>query len=91
MVITFDSPKQATNLKRHGLDLADARVRFEWTGAMIGAGHLSKYGKPRFVAVGMFDGDLHAVVFQPLGSEAISLISFRPASNKERDAYARQA
>jgi uncharacterized DUF497 family protein len=41
----------------------------------------------RFVAVGEFAGQvIVAVVFKPLGSEALSVISMRPASRKERNA-----
>ncbi|GJE62128.1 BrnT family toxin [Methylobacterium trifolii] len=87
MVITFDEPKRDRNLRALGLDLADARARFEWRSAMIYPGHPSKYGKPRLVAVGLCDGELRALVFQALGNEAVAPISFRPASNRERDAY----
>jgi uncharacterized DUF497 family protein len=37
------------------------------------------------MAIGEFNGQIIvAVVFKPLGSEAISVISMRPASTKER-------
>ena len=39
----------------------------------------------RFVAIGAFRGGLAiTVVFRPMGNEAFSLISMRPASRKER-------
>ncbi|WP_298333371.1 hypothetical protein [Asticcacaulis sp.] len=43
----------------------------------------------RFVAVGYFDNQLVvAVVFRPLGTEALTVISMRPASKKERKNHA---
>nr|WP_287748292.1 BrnT family toxin [Methylobacterium sp.] len=82
----MDPPQRARNPSRHGLDLADPRDRFEWSAALIRPDHPSRYGKPRFVAARDVDGDLHTLVFQLLGTEATSLISFPPASNKERHA-----
>jgi uncharacterized DUF497 family protein len=55
-------------------------------GASGGVRRLQQLDRPSLVAVGDFDGDLHTLVVRPLGTEAISLISFRPASNKERRA-----
>jgi uncharacterized DUF497 family protein len=40
------------------------------------------------MAIGEFDGQIISVVFKPLGSEALSVISMRIASRKERKAYA---
>ena len=40
--------------------------------------------KDRFLALGMIGGRAYAVVFQVLGTEAISIISLRRASRKER-------
>ena len=69
-----DEPKRATNLKRHGLDFA--------------AGFTTYPGKQgRHMAIGELDGRIIAVVFKPLGIEALSVISMRPASRKERKAH----
>ena len=40
-------------------------------------------GRERFVALGHLDEQLVALVCSPLGTEAISIISLRPASRKE--------
>ncbi|WP_425350884.1 BrnT family toxin [Rhizobium anhuiense] len=37
----------------------------------------------RFKAIGYYEDGTAVVVYALLGSEAVSLISFRPASNKE--------
>jgi uncharacterized DUF497 family protein len=42
--------------------------------------------RDRFVAVGEYDAGITVtVVFRPLGAEAVSVISMRPASRKERN------
>jgi uncharacterized DUF497 family protein len=44
----------------------------------------------RLMAIGTFEGHIISVVFARLGSEAISVISMRHASRKERNAYAKR-
>ncbi|WP_244491227.1 BrnT family toxin [Paramesorhizobium deserti] len=68
-----------TNIDKHGLDFADLNFEFFLSAKVAPA----KEG--RFVAIGEFNGQIIiAVVFRPLGSEALSVISMRPASQKER-------
>lgn len=86
MAIVWDEPKRATNIERHGLDFADARDRFEWDTAVIDSTYPGR-GGDRFKAIGWLDDRLVTLVFSPLGSEAVSLISLRPASRKERQRY----
>lgn len=79
MIITFDAPKREKNLAKHGLDFAALTVDFFASSVIVPA----KAG--RAMAIGEFNGQIIvAVVFKPLGSEAISVISMRPASAKER-------
>jgi uncharacterized DUF497 family protein len=91
MLMVWDEPKRVRNLaappEGHGLDFADARDRFEWDTAMIVPSYPSKHGGQRSLAVGFLDDDLVALVFSLLGTEAVSAISLRPASNRERRAY----
>ncbi|MDV2988170.1 UNVERIFIED_CONTAM: BrnT family toxin [Methylobacteriaceae bacterium AG10] len=95
MLMVWDPPKRAKNLLSppdgHGRDFADARDRFEWGSAMVVPSHPGKDGNPRFLAIGVLDGDLVALVFAPLGTEAVSAISLRTASNRERRAYVAQS
>lgn len=79
MFITWDANKRLSNIAKHGLDFADLDIGF-FEEAVLLPGH-----NGRFVAVGEFQGEtIIAVVFRPLGSEALALISMRPASRKER-------
>lgn len=78
MQITWDEPKRLANLEKHGLDFASV-ILFDWASAMIETGHSN-----RFRAIGRFQDGTAVVVFAALGTEAVSIISFRPASSKER-------
>ncbi|MCL6706372.1 BrnT family toxin [Pseudomonas sp. R2.Fl] len=79
MEIVWDEPKRQQNLKKHGLDFAELDLGFFEEAAIIPA------KQNRFLAIGELHGRIvAAVVFVPLGSEALSVISMRPASRRER-------
>lgn len=79
MEIVFDPVKQATNKAKHGFDFAD--LTFEWfETAEITTAKLGRYR-----AVGLLSGVTVAVIFSPLGSEALSVISMRRAGKSERN------
>lgn len=79
MVIVWDEPKRLANLAKHGIDFADLTVAF-FEAAVIRSGHSG-----RLLALGRQGKDsMLAVVFAPLGSEAVSIISMRPARADER-------
>lgn len=79
MEITYDEPKRQTNIAKHGLDFADLTIGF-FEGAVV-----FETVNDRLMAIGEFQGRIIiAVVFRPLGTEALSVISMRPASRKER-------
>jgi len=79
MKIVWDEPKRLMNLAKHGLDFADLNIDFFAKAASGPAAH------GRFVAIGEWAGITITVVFRPLGAVAISVISMRPASRKERE------
>jgi uncharacterized DUF497 family protein len=78
MKIVWDERKRLGNLELRNLDFADLSGEFFATSLVIPA------KRDRWMAIGEFQGEIVAVVFKPLGSEAISVISMRPASRKER-------
>lgn len=79
MQIVWDEQKRLANLAKHGLDFADLDFGFFLASLVV-----PSYDG-RHVAIGEFRGEIVvAVVFRPLGSEALSVISMRPASRKER-------
>lgn len=79
MKILWDEPKRAANLVKHRLDFASLDMTF-FAGATVLPSHSG-----RLRAIGWHEGQLMvAVIFRPLGSEALSIISMRPAKPKER-------
>ena len=77
MKILWDEIKRQANLDKHGMDFATLDLGF-FRRAAIGP---AKDG--RLIAVGELNGVI-TVIFVTLGSEALSVISMRPASIKER-------
>ncbi len=79
MKVVWDEPKRLTNLAKHGLDFADLDLEF-FARATVYPGT-----RDRLVAVGEYQaGMIVSAVFKPLGAQAVSVISMRPASRKER-------
>lgn len=79
MVIVWDEPKRLQNLSKHGLDFVELDERF-FLEAIIRPAKLG-----RAIAIGELNGRLVvAVVYMPLGREAVSIVSMRPASRRER-------
>ncbi|HYH44714.1 MAG TPA: BrnT family toxin [Thermoanaerobaculia bacterium] len=84
MRIVWDEPKRRTTLSKHGYDFADLSPDF-FSDALV-----QRVQMDRQQAIALHAGRLVAVVFVPLGSEAVSVISVRRASRKERKAYEAQ-
>jgi uncharacterized protein len=76
--IVWDESKRLANLDRHRLDFQDVTLDF-FTTALI-----RPTKEDRRQAIGYLDGRLVSLVYKPLGTEALSLISLRPASASER-------
>ncbi|MFC3630617.1 BrnT family toxin [Paracoccus angustae] len=78
LMIVWDEPKRRTNLAKHGLDFADLDEAFFLASLVVPA------KDDRYMAIGrLADGNV-AVVFATLGTEGVSVISMRPASERER-------
>lgn len=78
MEITFDPRKNALNVANHGYDLGALSVEFFVSATVVNA----KRG--RFNAIGEFEGRIVSVIFKPLGTQGLAVISMRRASRKER-------
>jgi uncharacterized protein len=76
--IVWDEPKRLTNPDKPGLDFEALTIDF-FDAAII---YPAKGG--RFLAIGKLPNDTVAVIFARLGSEAVSIVSMRSASAKER-------
>lgn len=78
MLITWDEPKRLANIDKHGLDFAGLTIDFFLEAVVVPA----KAG--RHMAISRLEDGTVAVVFVTLGTEALSVISMRPASKAER-------
>ncbi|MGI2035173.1 BrnT family toxin [Rhizobium panacihumi] len=79
MRIVWDERKRQVNLLKHGLDFADLDLEF------FVAAVTSPAKEGRSKAVGRLRDGTIVVIFLALGSEAISIISMRPARRDERE------
>lgn len=84
MPIVWDEIKRQTNLRKRGLDFADLEEGFDWENMLVAPTYAGVDERKRFIATSDFEGSLITIIFSPLGSEAISIITMRPASRKER-------
>jgi uncharacterized DUF497 family protein len=81
VIIVWDEPKRLTNLASRGLDFAELDDSF-FASALI-----ERARDARLKAVGTWQNITLTVIFSPLGTETISIVSMRHASRNERKAY----
>jgi hypothetical protein len=85
VIISFDPAKRASNLAKHGLDLAEADKVLEG----LCAERLDDrydYGEDRWISVGVLAGDVVVCVWADWGEEA-RIISLRKATANEQESY----
>jgi uncharacterized protein len=85
MRIVFDEIKRKATLTKRGLNFADLTFEFFADARIIPAKEM------RFKAIGKFGDTIITVIFKPLGSEALSVISMRRADRKERKDHAKDS
>ena len=76
--IVWDLPKHRINIENHGLDFGIVTLDF------LADAIIRPAKKGRLQAIGIIDGRAVSLIFSLLGTEAVSLISLRVASEKER-------
>jgi len=82
MTIEWDETKRRANIRKHGLDFADAWQTF--AGPMVlGLDTQADYGEDRWQGIGMLQGRVVVAVFTERGPDTIRLISFRKADRDE--------
>lgn len=80
----WDEAKRATNLEKHGYDLAEAKHIYEHPNVMT---LQSKYlGETRYVDLAEWGGRLLALVYT-MRAGTVRAISLRPAKRRERRLY----
>jgi uncharacterized DUF497 family protein len=86
MVFEWDETKAGVNLHKHGV--AFERAVSVWADPDLVIRPAVARPEPRWMALGTVDGLVLAVVFAQPDADIVRLISARPASRKERAAYA---
>ena len=82
----WDEAKNHANIRKHGIDFETARRIFDGT-ILTWRDSRKDYGEERHLAVGRVDSEAMIVVVWTNRAGRIRLISARPASRKERQAY----
>jgi hypothetical protein len=88
MKYEYDLAKDKSNIKDHGISLAEAEW-FEWEAARIREDTRKIYPERRFEATGFIEERLHVMVFC-FREDNIRVISLRKANSREVKAYERQ-
>jgi uncharacterized DUF497 family protein len=86
MRLVWDESKRERNVRVHGFDFDEA-YDFSWEAALIVPTYPGRGNRTRWRATGQLGDRLVTIIFSPLGSEAYSLISMRPAGRRERREY----
>jgi uncharacterized DUF497 family protein len=86
MQFEYDERKNAVNVAKHGIDLADAAWVFADPMRLDAVDQRREYGEPRRVVVGAVLGRVWVVVYT-LRGEAVRLISARKANEREQKRY----
>ena len=85
MEIEYDPEKSAKNAAERGLPF-DTVKRFDWQSAWIAEDIRFAYPETRYIAYGLLDGRLHALVFAETAA-GIRVISLRKANKREVKTY----
>ena len=81
----FDPAKDAVNIAKHGLSLAEA-AEFDLDASFVEVDRRFEYGEIRYRAFGRIDGIGHCLAFTINGT-VMRPISFRRAHDKEMRRY----
>ena len=81
MELSYDSAKNNSNIEKHGLSLAEAKL-LEWDTALEWIDARKNYGEERRVALALIKERLYCVVYVEL-KIGIRMISLRKANNRE--------
>ena len=86
MTFEWDTAKNQTNIRKHGVSFETAQRIFEGS-VLTWFDDRKDYGEDRYISVGKVESAALIVVAHTGRDDRIRLISARPASRKERQAY----
>ena len=82
----WDEQKNRINIRKHGLDFADAWEIFAMP-MLIALDDREDYGQDRWIAIGMLKSRIVVVAYVELDQDTICIISLRKALSYERKQY----
>jgi uncharacterized DUF497 family protein len=86
MIFEWDEAKNRSNIRKHGLDFADAEEMF--CGVLVIRPDTDEdYDEERWLGIGMIRGRVALVAFVERPPDAIRIISLRKADHEEREQY----
>ncbi|PRC91947.1 BrnT family toxin [Solimicrobium silvestre] len=88
MEISFDPVKNERNISDRGLSFSLVE-QLNWSSALIEEDVRKDYGERRYLALGLIEYRLHAVVFTPR-ADKMHVISLRKANQREVNYYDEQ-
>lgn len=86
IIFEWDAAKNRSNIRKHGLDFADAEEMFRGA-ILIRPDTAEDYGEERWLGIGMLRGTVAFVAFVERPQEPIRIISLRKAHHEEREQY----
>ena len=86
MMFEWDEAKNNANVRKHGVDFETAKRIFEGP-VVTRIDHRKDYGEDRYITIGRVGRAALVVVAHTNRDGHIRLISARPASRKEKQAY----
>jgi uncharacterized DUF497 family protein len=86
MIVTWDEKKRLSNIKKHGIDFADAAAvfagpTFTWEDVRF------DYGEQRWISMGLWGSQVVVLVVHTESEEEIHVISIRKADKDEQKLY----
>ena len=86
MIFEWDEAKNRANIRKHGMDFADAEQMFSGV-LMVLPDTREEYGEERWMGVGFTNGRLATVAFTERPGGTIRIISLRRAKGAEQKEY----
>ena len=87
MQYEWDNAKAAENLRKHGVDFADAIAALEDPNRLEELDSRFEYGEERLQAIGMAHGGILFVIVTLRDQDLCRIISARKATRHEQDRY----
>jgi uncharacterized DUF497 family protein len=87
MRFEWDESKNALNIKKHKIDLADVPSIFNGP-IVVDYDDSKDYGEDRWIGIGLLRNTVIVVVFTERGRDTVRIISARKANRYEREKYA---